>query len=548
MHMLKKILLLTVLAIVPLRAQFDLSSLAPPPGEITEPVTIDISRELSSGGDSVSILLTLKMKKEIHIYAAESLFFKVAFIEQLGLDSAIVSLPNGKPFTNFDKSIVPVFVNDQKIRIAGRIANEKWSIKGTVQYQACDNAMCFTPRKIFFTANSADTLKAEPYSESAVNASAGSDDTISTEGLIAALGQFTVTGSRGGFLKADAFSEFLNNPSTGKSGFEEKGLFFIILLILIGGVALNLTPCVLPMIPITIAVIGAGSQAKSKGRGMFVGTVYGLAMALTYGILGLVVVITGTQFGVINASPLFNIMIAVVFVIMALAMFDVIQIDFTRFRKNSAGSGERGKLLTVFAMGILASLLAGACVAPVVISVVIYAGSLYAAGSTAGLLLPFLLGVGMALPWPFAGAGLSFLPKPGKWMVWVKYVFGVFIIIMALYYGYTGITLYRETKVPETVTEDVLTNKLPWIHSLNEGLKKAADENKPVFIDFWATWCKNCKAMDAITFKDPEVQKLMKKYVLVKYQAEKPEEPETKKLLDYFKVVGLPTYVVLEPK
>ena len=141
--MLQKLFLLAVLSIVPLYAQIELSGLAPLQGKESEPVTIDISREQSASGDSVSVFLTLKMKKEIHIYAAESLFFKVSLIEQLGLDPAVISLPKGKPFTNFDKSVVPVFINNQQIRISGKIANQKWSVKGTVQYQACDNAMCF---------------------------------------------------------------------------------------------------------------------------------------------------------------------------------------------------------------------------------------------------------------------------------------------------------------------------------------------------------------------------------------------------------------------
>jgi thiol:disulfide interchange protein len=241
-------------------------------------------------------------------------------------------------------------------------------------------------------------------------------------------------------------------------------------------------------------------------------------------------------------------MIAAVFVLMALAMFDIIQVDFTRFRKSGAPESERGKLLTVFVMGIVASLLAGACVAPVVISVVLYAGTLFANGNVAGLALPFLLGIGMSLPWPFAAAGLTFLPKPGKWMVWVKYVFGVFILAMALYYGYTGIHLYREAAAPKNIPAVETSSSLFWNRSLDEGLQKAAAENKPLLIDFWATWCKNCKAMDATTFRDQGVETLMKRYVLVKFQAEQPDDPEIRKVLDRFKVVGLPTYVVLRGK
>ena len=76
-------------------------------------------------------------------------------------------------------------------------------------------------------------------------------------------------------------------------------------------------------------------------------------------------------------------------------------------------------------MGAVAALLAGACVAPVVIQVVLFSSNLYATGTTIALALPFFLGVGMAIPWPIAGAGLAALPKPGVWMVRVKQAFGV---------------------------------------------------------------------------------------------------------------------------
>ena len=531
-------------------AQIDLSGLNPLQQKIREPVELQINRDTTSPADTLALALTFKMDKNIHLYAAESLFFKCWVDTSVGTGDAIIDLPEPHQFTNFDKTTVGVYTDGQRIRLRIPLKSTIWSVTGSVAFQACDTAMCFTPRTIPFTADSKGQLTTGD--AGAPESAPAAAETGSAEAISAQLDHFTVLGSRGGYLNAEAFSAFLSDPSETaggkKNGFEGKGFFVIVLLILLGGIALNLTPCVLPMIPITIAVIGAGAQAKSRSRGMLTGGIYGLAMALTYGILGLVVVLTGTRFGVINASPLFNIMIAVVFILMSLAMFDIIQVDFTRFRKNGGSREDRGKLLTAFFMGIVASLLAGACVAPVVISVVLYAGTLFSQGNPAGLLLPFLLGTGMALPWPFAGAGLSFLPKPGKWMVWVKYVFGVFILAMALYYGYTGIHLLRQSTPPATIATSDTESAVPWLSSLEEGLRRAAEENKPVFIDFWATWCKNCKAMDATTFRDPAVQKLLAKYVPVKYRAEHPDEPETKALLNRFGVVGLPTYVVLEGK
>ena len=131
--------------------------------------------------------------------------------------------------------------------------------------------------------------------------------------------------------------------------------------------------------------------------------------------LGLIVILTAGTFGTINATPWFNLGIAVLFVVLALAMFDVLVIDFSRFSTRfNVGDGGRGTFLVAFGMGAVAALLAGACVAPVVIQVVLFSSNLYASGTALALALPFLLGVGMAIPWPIAGAGIAALPQPGR--------------------------------------------------------------------------------------------------------------------------------------
>jgi len=90
-------------------------------------------------------------------------------------------------------------------------------------------------------------------------------------------------------------------------------------LILLGGLALNLTPCVLPMIPINLPILGAGRENRDRRRSIVLGGAYGAGMALAYGGLGLVVVLTGSKFGALNSSPWFNFAIAVVFVVLGLA-------------------------------------------------------------------------------------------------------------------------------------------------------------------------------------------------------------------------------------
>jgi thiol:disulfide interchange protein len=200
-------------------------------------------------------------------------------------------------------------------------------------------------------------------------------------------------------------------------------------------------------------------------------------------------------------------------------------------------------------MGAIAALLAGACVAPVVIQVVLFSSDLYAQGTVVALGLPFLLGVGMAVPWPLAGAGITALPKPGAWMVRVKQAFGVVILVTAAYYGYLAYTLFADRWVdPREVAASVEEQlKAGWHASLAEGLEKARREQKPVLIDMWATWCKNCVLMDKTTLAAPTVRTALDGYVKIKFQAEQPDEEPARGVMERFKAIGLPTYVILHP-
>jgi thiol:disulfide interchange protein len=443
-----------------------------------------------------------------------------------------------------------------------------------LRYQACDAQLCYAPT----TASTAWTLRVRPAGSpvtpqhrdifdrlafgtgSAPPATSGGTNGERTAapsgngGGQATLDAFEEIGSAGGYLGTADFLQFVRDAESGveKRGlFEGRGPVAILLVVLLGGLALNLTPCVLPMIPINLAIIGAGAQAGSRARGFLLGSAYGGAMALVYGLLGLVVILTAGTFGTINASPWFNLAIAVLFVVLGLAMFDLLLIDFSRFSTRfQPGPGARGSVALAFTMGAVAALLAGACVAPVVIQVVLFSSDLYATGTKVALALPFVLGIGMAIPWPFAGAGMAALPKPGPWMVRVKQAFGVLILATAVYYGHLAYTLFADrwvdaSAVTSSVDEQI---KSGWYASLPDGLTAAAREQKPVLIDFWATWCKNCLTMDKTTLKEAAVLSALSGYVKIKVQAEDPDEPATRALMQRFKAVGLPTYVILRPR
>ncbi|MBS1817493.1 MAG: thioredoxin family protein [Acidobacteria bacterium] len=447
------------------------------------------------------------------------------------------------------------------------------TIPARLRYQACDETMCYIPTRaetgweVTVGSAASAALHADVFgaikfgsgdapggaAPTTTGAAAAPGPAASSGDEIAALGSFEEQGTTFGYLPAADFLTFIHNAETGvreKGMLEGRGPLMILLLVLVGGLALNLTPCVLPMIPINLAIIGAGAQAGSRKRGFLLGLAYGAAMALVYGVLGLVVVLTASSFGTINASPWFNLGIAVLFVVLGLAMFDVVNIDFSRFSSSVKTAGSQGSMVLAFSMGAIAALLAGACVAPVVIQVVLFSSNLYAAGTTAALALPFVLGIGMAIPWPIAGAGLAALPKPGAWMNRIKQAFGVIIIGTALYYGYEAYSLFSSRWVNAEEVASSVQEKLKagWQPSLVDGLAQARRENKPVLIDMWATWCKNCLVMDKTTLEDPAVTAALAGYVKIKYQAEDPDDPRVAKVMQYMKTSGLPTYVIMKPK
>jgi thiol:disulfide interchange protein DsbD len=478
------------------------------------------------------------------------------------------------------------FVIGVLLTLAPNVATGDVVVPAHLRYQACDANLCYPPA----TANTEWTLKIVPASavvtpnsdaiklfdriafgrgvKPAHGSNGGSQGAAVPQGsrspqdsteVLAKLDAFTVLGTTGGYLGSTDFLRFVHNAENGvkeRGMFEGRGPIAILLLVFLGGLALNLTPCVLPMIPINLAIIGAGTQAgigegfPSRPRGFLLGATYGGAMALVYGVLGLIVVLTAGTFGTINASPWFNAGIAALFVVLALAMFDVIVIDFSRFSSRFSPGARSGTFVMAFVMGAVAALLAGACVAPVVIQVILFASNLYATGTKIALALPFCLGVGMALPWPIAGAGLARLPKPGLWMVRVKQAFGVFILATAVYYGYEAYSIFANRWVDASAVTSSVEEQLKagWHANLGEGLDLALRDKRPVLIDMWATWCKNCLTMDKTTLQNETVKSALDGYVKIKFQAENPDEPPVKPVMQRFDAVGLPAYVLLKPK
>ncbi len=473
--------------------------------------------ELSQDSGVPVLVVTLTVPDGHYLYE-EQLSVEVVGDAVIGLKSGSESK---QKYDAFQEKTVGIYQHDVRFSYGVTFGASRL-LTVTVSYQGCDDKTCYFPQSKKFSLLPGKSVILDD----------GVDQDASGRPAWADLAdQYEVKARTSGYVAPEKFLAFLRDEEAAGSK-PARGMILTLLGILLGGLLLNLTPCVLPMIPINLAIIGAGAAAQSKGRGFALGAAYGAGMAIVYGGLGLIVILTSAQFGALNASPWFNLAITVLFLLMSMAMFGVINVDLSKFQHGGPNQ-RKGSFWAAAVIGGVAALLAGACVAPVLLSVLVLARNLYSGGNNAGLLLPFLLGVGMALPWPLAGAGMGVLPKPGKWMEYVKYGFGVLILGMALYYGHLTYQLlsYNEKS-----------------SDFGELLQQSDESGKPILIDFWAHWCKNCMKMEKTTFVDEAVVGELENFSILRYDATDSMASSVKEVMDYYEVVGLPVYLVLERK
>ena len=329
-----------------------------------------------------------------------------------------------------------------------------------------------------------------------------------------------------GYMDAATFTAFLSGTPTAADMLGNASVAMVFLLVLLGGLLMNLTPCVLPLVPVSLVLVGRGGAR---------GAAYGLGMTLAYGALGLAAAFGGLAFGAIQSSPWFNLVVAVVFLVLGLATSEVFFIDFSRFRPRPAAGGgvvpQRG-LLGPFTLGIGTAVLAGACVAPILLATLVLTAKWFAEGRIWAVALPFVLGAGMGLPWPFITAGMSVFPKPGAWMRWVNRAFAVVLFGFAVWYGWLawgGFTARAEV-APAPAQESAV----------------AEDASRPTLVIVGAPWCKNCTAMEKTTLKEPPVVEALAKFnvkhIEINTFADLANYPE----LAGLDIKGVPAYVVIE--
>ncbi len=471
-------------------------------------------------------------------------------------------------------SEAPMSVYEGIVRIpveiipAADLATETVSIKGRARYQACDNFACLPPTYLNFSLE------------------------LPAGGVASGAGIKTLTVRQ----KTDGGAA---GPAS--VGFEDRGLLATFLLVFLGGLALNLTPCVYPMIPITISYFGGQAQGK-KGSIFLHALLYVIGMAVTYSVLGVVAAMTGGLFGAALQHPPVLIAIALVMVLLALSMFELYELRLPAFLNRLAGGSQKGFGGT-FLMGLTVGIVAAPCIGPFVLGLLTYVGN---KGSAAlGFSLFFVLALGLGIPFLVLGAfsgSIRRLPRSGAWMVWVRKIFGFILLAMAAFFLktlfpsmlayqltlalimllagiylawidpvqaagkafqilrngagvvffaialYAAVTGIQQIQTPSVRTSGQnLISAIEWLPYSEEQLRRASGEGKPVFIDFYADWCAPCKELDKHTFSAPEVVDRSREFVMLKVDLTSEEDPQTEALRSKYQIRGVPTLVFLDP-
>lgn len=216
-----------------------------------------------------------------------------------------------------------------------------------------------------------------------------------------------------------------------------SGSPFDFLIAFFGGFLASLTPCVYPLIPISVGFI-VGNAQNSRRRGFFLSLAYVTGIAITYSSLGILAVLTGSFFGKFSSNPAVTLVAGIIILIFGLYMFDLLKFNFTSNLKFPAI--KHGNYLSALIFGLIAGLMISPCLTPILASILAYVS--VSKNVFYGAVLLFCFSYGMGLIFILIGAlgpAITKLPKPGKWMLVIKRVFASVIVLSGLYFIFTAI-------------------------------------------------------------------------------------------------------------
>ncbi|MDA3861116.1 MAG: protein-disulfide reductase DsbD, partial [Melioribacteraceae bacterium] len=479
-----------------------------------------------------------------------------------------VSYPEAKDVT-FSFSDEKVSVYDGKEFIGAVLKISKTAQVGIIEipieisYQACNDQSCMAPSSAY------DTLKIEVVDNSTpineVNQEVFSNLDISYTPVETSVEK-----------DGDGIASTL----------ESSGLLLSILFVFLGGLALNLTPCVYPLIPITIGYFIGQSEGKTS-KLFVLGVLYVLGMALTYSVVGVVTAMSGAIFGALLQNPIVIVAISAVFVVLALSMFGLYEIKAPDALVMKAG-GARSGVFGAFFMGLTMGVVAAPCIGPFVLGLVTYVaakGDIFY-----GFIMFFFLAVGLGVPYLFLAifsGRIKSLPRAGFWMEGVRNIFGFILIGMAIYFVNpilpkivafyllpvfmigAGLYLlfidklannlkgYRIFKSVFSILMIVVASWMlwpveksapNWENYTTENYEAALQNNDKMIIDFYADWCIPCKELDALTFSDVKVISSLSDFKSLKVDMTKSLSEETSEIREKFNIIGMPTILFIDSK
>ncbi len=394
---------------------------------------------------------------------------------------------------------------------------------------------------------------------------------------------------------ADASDGTVSPPASGDADaagssvaamFEQRGALLAFLGIFLMGLALNLTPCVYPMLSITVSLFGARvGEQRRFGSSFAMAAIYVLGIVSMYTVLGVVAAFSGAMFGSWLQSPIVLIGIGALFFLLALSMFGLYELQVPYWLMNKLGGAQQATgVVGYYLSGLVVGVFAAPCIGPPIIALLAYVA---ARGEPMfGLLAFFFLSLGLGFPYLILGAFsglLTKLPKSGAWMVWVRKVFGVALVGLALFYIALAVmpdmapwsvaaTLIAGGFYLGFIENSAADNRwftwlkwlvgtvaiaagilfvqglqkqgITWENYSAERLAEAVESGQPVLLDFYADWCIPCHELDRVTFTDRRVIAATERFVRMKVNVDLPTSEE---LSQRFAIAGVPTIVFLGP-
>ncbi|MEE9449078.1 MAG: cytochrome c biogenesis protein CcdA [Ignavibacteriaceae bacterium] len=362
---------------------------------------------------------------------------------------------------------------------------------------------------------------------------------------------------------------------------ESNGLIIGLFFVFVGGLALNLTPCVYPLIPITIGYFGGQSEGSTGSLAMM-GLLFMLGLAVTYSIIGVVTSLSGAIFGALLQNPIVIFIVVAILLGLSLSMFGVYEFKLPDSMVAKAGGAKAG-MFGAFFMGLTMGIVAAPCIGPFILGLVTYVATKQ--DPYFGFLMFFVLALGLGFPYLFLAifsGKIKNLPRAGEWMESVTHIFGIILVGMALYFllpllpkeisGYVlpifmiGAGLYllffersankiKGFKIFKILFSIIIiavavyslipsdTKSVEWKKYSEEAVSNI--NGRGVIIDFYADWCIPCKELDALTFTDPKVIELSKEFDTYKADLTKSLSPEVEALREKYKIIGVPTVLIL---